>query len=353
MYRAGSGIGQGLGPVAPSQPGEAPIVGGGGRTRRRYTAAVGSLLHLGTGERALLWPSTRIGRALDADIPLEGLEPRASREHALVHWTDRGWRVRDLGTRNGTSVQGRHLRPGEELPLVIGVRLAFGGPGAVFEVEALEPPEPAAVCAGAPPLWSWAGALVLPDPEHAKVVIQRRPDGRWWASQEGVDRPVEDRDPIDLDGRRWTLRLPGPGRPTEEADHDRRRPRAGGEVPALPDGLVLHLDTDDTRVTARIGLPDGVRDLGQRAHHRVLHALAREREHARRKEVPAEDAGWLLVGDVATWLGLTAHQTYVLLFRLREQLDREERVSADALVERRPSGEIRLADVPIQTRSIR
>jgi len=59
-----------------------------------------------------------------------------------------------------------------------------------------------------------------------------------------------------------------------------------------------------------------------------------------------------MVGDVATWLGLTADQTYVLLFRLREQLDREVRVAADALVERRPSREIRLADLPVQTRSM-
>ena len=52
-------------------------VGGGVCTRRRYTAIVGALLHLGSGDRLPLWPSTRIGRAVDADIPLEGREARA------------------------------------------------------------------------------------------------------------------------------------------------------------------------------------------------------------------------------------------------------------------------------------
>jgi hypothetical protein len=51
--------------------------------------------------------------------------------------------------------------------------------------------------------------------------------------------------------------------------------------------------------------------------------------------------------------GKVARTAWFSLGRLREPLDHEMRVVADALVERRPSMEIRLADLPVQTRSMR
>jgi ABC-type multidrug transport system ATPase subunit len=63
----------------------------------------------------------RIGRAPDCDIVLA--DPHVSRNHAELRWEERGgWQVRDLGSHNGTYVNGRRitvapLREGDILSL--------------------------------------------------------------------------------------------------------------------------------------------------------------------------------------------------------------------------------------------
>ncbi len=50
----------------------------------------------------------RIGRAPDSDIVLA--DPHVSRDHAELRWTEHGgWQVRDLGSHNGTHVNGRRV----------------------------------------------------------------------------------------------------------------------------------------------------------------------------------------------------------------------------------------------------
>ncbi len=51
-----------------------------------------------------------VGRDQGCGLSLD--DPRVSKRHARLAWTGRGWRLADLGSRNGTSVNG--LPPGEE-----------------------------------------------------------------------------------------------------------------------------------------------------------------------------------------------------------------------------------------------
>jgi pSer/pThr/pTyr-binding forkhead associated (FHA) protein len=55
-----------------------------------------------------------------------------SRRHALVEKTPNGWVLRDLGSANGTSVDGARVK---EAPLVTGANVRFGEVDAVFEIE--------------------------------------------------------------------------------------------------------------------------------------------------------------------------------------------------------------------------
>ena len=74
-----------------------------------------------------------VGRDLDCDIVLTGRS--VSRRHALVEKMPNGWVVRDLGSANGTSVDGARVK---EVPLVTGSAVRFGEVEAVFEIESRE-----------------------------------------------------------------------------------------------------------------------------------------------------------------------------------------------------------------------
>ncbi len=76
-----------------------------------------------------------IGRATDNDIVLDDV--RVSRRHARLNRTARGWRVTDLGSRNGTLVNGTAATG----PIVVsnGDRMTFGGTDLIVDGENFVP----------------------------------------------------------------------------------------------------------------------------------------------------------------------------------------------------------------------
>jgi pSer/pThr/pTyr-binding forkhead associated (FHA) protein len=72
-----------------------------------------------------------VGRDSDCDVRLASRS--VSRRHAIVEKTPGGWLVRDLGSANGTSVDGARVN---EAPLANGAAVRFGDVDAVFESEA-------------------------------------------------------------------------------------------------------------------------------------------------------------------------------------------------------------------------
>ena len=65
-----------------------------------------------------------VGRSTLADLRLES--PRCSSEHAAITWSKGRWNVRDLGSSNGTKINGRTLFPGDRVQLSTGSRVQFG-----------------------------------------------------------------------------------------------------------------------------------------------------------------------------------------------------------------------------------
>jgi pSer/pThr/pTyr-binding forkhead associated (FHA) protein len=87
----------------------------------------------GAARRYVFEQQAVVGRDLDCDIPLASRS--VSRRHALVEKTPNGWIVRDLGSANGTSVDGARV---QEAPLVTGAAVRFGEVDAVFGIESRE-----------------------------------------------------------------------------------------------------------------------------------------------------------------------------------------------------------------------
>src|SRR6478735_1142478 len=123
-----------------------------------------------------------VGRSSLADIGLSSR--RASSEHAWLGWSAGRWTVRDLGSSNGTTVNGRPLLTRDRATLTAGSTLCFGGDDEAWLLTDASPPEPAAVLLG-PQKYSWGqqSLLVLgcldegADEPEASIFLA---DNRWW-----------------------------------------------------------------------------------------------------------------------------------------------------------------------------
>ena len=87
----------------------------------------------GEARRHVFEQQAVVGRDPDCDIPLASRS--VSRRHALVEKTPGGWVVRDLGSANGTRVNGARIT---EAPLVSGAAVRFGEVEALFGIESRE-----------------------------------------------------------------------------------------------------------------------------------------------------------------------------------------------------------------------
>lgn len=91
------------------------------------------LQQTGTGRRWPLEQSVLIGRGEDCDITLP--DRHVSRHHARIFWVDGRYCVEDLGSKNGTHVNGRELtapqflEDGDEIQIALRFKLAFVGAG--------------------------------------------------------------------------------------------------------------------------------------------------------------------------------------------------------------------------------
>jgi ABC-type multidrug transport system ATPase subunit len=86
----------------------------------------------GEGEREwLAGEKVTVGRESDSEITLR--HPQVSRMHAALSQAGDGYYLEDLGSTNGTYVDGRRLTAGERVLLQGGERVRFGGAEFLFE----------------------------------------------------------------------------------------------------------------------------------------------------------------------------------------------------------------------------
>lgn len=90
-----------------------------------------------------------IGRVTGNDIIL--VDSSMSRRHAELHWDGQECRLVDLGSTNGTYVDGRRLAPNQPQPLSPGARLSFGPTMTVTLSESTRPATGAPYSVGSPP----------------------------------------------------------------------------------------------------------------------------------------------------------------------------------------------------------
>lgn len=130
-----------------------------------------------------------IGRGREADVALR--DPSVSRRHALLMHSAAGWFLEDLGSTNGTWVEGVRLAPHEPAPLREGARVAFGSVDLRLEEGRLVPdavpeaprPERLVIGRGA----ECDVVIRHPGVSRRHCVLERRDDGWWLRDEESAN----------------------------------------------------------------------------------------------------------------------------------------------------------------------
>ena len=256
-------------------------------------------------DRLLVLPRMLVGRSPACDLRLE--ERHVSGEHATISWTGEHWEIRDLGSRNGTFVNGERLQAGQGVEITTDVQIAFGAPNPRWILVDDSPPALMAihettgeVRAGQDDL------LILPDTEVAEVSVYADSVG-WWMDDGNGPVAVDERSTIETSAGPWRLLLPSVLEGTPLVQH-------------TLESVELHfaVSRNEERVEITV-VNDGVKlSLTPREHAYVLLTLARARRAD--AELPPPQRGWRDRDELERMLALDANALNVAIHRARQQL---------------------------------
>lgn len=301
------------------------------------------------GTRSPVLSPHLVGRSRLADLRMT--EPTVSGEHAVLRWTGREWELHDLGSRNGTIVDGRRLAPGERVALARGTVIAFGQADNAWRLIDDAPPTIMAMPAeGGEPICARDHLLALPSEDNPEVVAYRDAVGDWMIEQGGETARFADRATVHAGGHDFLLRVPD----LIAATWDISAPAP--HLAALTLRFSVSRDEEYIALMAR-GEHHDI-DLGARAHHQVLLMLARSRLEDRKSKPPAggrgapasdSSEGWVYQDELAHKLAMDETHLNVAVFRCRRQLAEAGIIGAASIIERRRSTrEVRLGVARIE-----
>ncbi|MCK6506095.1 FHA domain-containing protein [Myxococcota bacterium] len=282
----------------------------------------------------LLSPGARcvLGRSRACALVLA--EPTVSGEHAvLFQGLDGRWCVRDLGSRNGTFVDGQRITGGGVATLREGAVLRLGARARPWTLVDETGPAAYAVAEDGQVRRALDGVLVLPDDDRPEGWLASS-EGVWlWATGEGQERPALGLDEVRAGGQRWWLALPA------GEIGDVLVPTMGASMgPDLGQiRLEFRLSHDETFVQLAWRWREEHHEVPARACHRMLLVLARQRLADRAAGLPEGDCGWVHTDRLLEELDASAQKLHVDVLRSRRQLAQMGVTDADALVERRPT----------------
>lgn len=288
----------------------------------------GTLTRTGTGESFFLRSEMLLGRSPASDLRIN--EPRVSSEHARLRWTGTSWEIRDLGSKNGTFVEGRRLAAGERATLMTRDTFGLGGaaaPAPVFMV----------VDASAPALSARSirtgvvriaadGFLTLPDDDNPEVCIVEARDGQWTIETDDMARLASENETITVGGEAWILDVPHVATSTLAAE---------SVTPMLESiGLGFAVNLDETHIAVTVTCFGKEIPLPARNHHRLLLALAHEQ--LRSAVLPFAERGWLDRHRVCETLVMTEQRLHVDICQARREFAELGIQGAVNIIEGRP-----------------
>jgi hypothetical protein len=251
--------------------------------------------------------ATNVGR--DPGCALALSDRRASSLHARLAWTGAIWTVRDLGSTNGTFVDGVRLPPGVDRPLQAGARIAFGDPNLIWVLADHTPPLARAVNLENGSHINAVGSVLdvgcaAETAAHLVEVSER------WTRVDGPEATaMHDGQIIVVEGQRWRLELPVVAAQTPLSATDDH-------------GIALSIRVGDDEETLNLTVigPDATSLIPRRTNHYLLLLLCRARLMDREAGFPELQAGWRDVDDICRELATDENRLNVEVHRLRKQL---------------------------------
>ncbi len=248
-----------------------------------------------------------IGRSPSCGLRLHN--PHASGEHATVTWTGLHWEIKDLGSRNGTFVDGSKIEAGRAVKLTEGTRIAFGDPDAAWEVVNDEPPSALALdLESAEMRLAIDGLLALPNEEAPELTYYQNATGDWIEESSEETRVVVDQEVVQAGGRSWRIQLPF------VSDHT---PLLQLDMTLESVHLNFAVSRDEERVEITISHRGVERALDPREHGYVLLTLARARLED--ESLAPQERGWRERTQLERMLAMDSNALNVAIHRARQQ----------------------------------
>jgi hypothetical protein len=290
----------------------------------------GTIQEAATGRTCTIEPDYIVGRAPPPATCLHINEPYVSGVHATLRWVGDGWVARDLGSRNGTYVEGERLASGEEKKLALGARVGFGSLSDVWVLIDDSPPKVMAVpVAGGEPVLTEGDLLAVPSSEHPHATIYRSTSGTWILEQAaGSTVGVRNREMFEVDGILWrfccldtlssTVAAGGASRPTIRQAH-----------------LEFGVSRDEEFVQLQVTSGGKKHDFGSRVHNYLLLTLARRRLEDSREGLAESACGWVDQEDIAHDPSMAPPRLNIDIFRIRRQFEAIEVIDTANIIEKR------------------
>ena len=286
--------------------------------------------------RVTLGPRTVNGRSGRSDVCVD--DRRVSAEHATISWVGDHWEIRDLGSRNGTSVNATAVEPRRRVSLRAGDEICFGSPEHRWILYDDHEPGASAFAGNDNSRASGSlGLLLIPNDQDPRACVMEE-GGAWCLEYQGERRAVSDQESIEIDGQRWLLNLPSLATqlPATQTDED------AWHIDAL--SMHFRVSRDEEHVRIQLMGPHQQTELPERAFSYLLLTLARRRLDDRsRSDIPMSEEGWMGSEDLCGALRIEPEKLNVDVYRARKQLERAGITGSAGLIERRrASGELRI-----------
>ncbi len=267
-----------------------------------------------------------VGRSPPCQLLLD--RPQVSGVHAELVWDGSRWVVQDLGSRNGTFVDGRRLDPGERGSLTVGSEITFGTQEERFSVTDTAAPRLMARATDGRVVFAEADMLSLPSEDDPQATVLSDASGHWTLETAEETRKVEDQDTVTAGGLLWTVHIPDVITNTRDIE----------DIPLRLDELTLELfvSRDEEHVGCRVLHGESRSELDARAHMFLLLTLARARISDREQAtLPASEHGWVHREDLVDMLKIDAQLLNLWVHRARQQLRQVGVADAARAIERR------------------